>query len=86
MERDEAGHVIDWDREIAAHPVHAAELIRHAENLGWANGVFTPSRPLAVGDRVGGYELTRYLGGGMGEVYAARDPAGLIKALDIKLE
>jgi hypothetical protein len=68
-EREEAGQVIDWDREIAARPSHAKELRRHADNLRWAKGVFTPSVPPGVGDRVGRYELTRFIADGYeGEV------------------
>ena len=78
MDREEAGNVIDWAREIAAHPAYAARLARQAENVEWAKGVFAPARPPAIGDRVGRYELTRFIADGYeGEVFAAHDLDGL---------
>ena len=78
-ERMEAGLPVDWDAEVAAHPSLAEEI----ENLRWAGKMFPRLRQPAAGDRVGGYELTRYLGGGVGEVFAARDPAGREVALKL---
>jgi hypothetical protein len=49
-------------------------LAEHAATGGFLTGVISPAPPLAVGTRIGVYQIVVPIGtGGMGEVYRAHD-------------
>lgn len=75
-ERRLNGETIDWEREVADHP-RCADALRELRSLeAWSGRTLPPAAdPPAEGQVIDGMQLTRHLGGHLGQVFAAREAA-----------